>query len=100
MMKINIFLALLAGTLFSCSKAVTFPATYTPAVAVVADTIPPQYGTPFSGVPDRRDANIYQVNMRAFSAAGNFAGVTARLDSIKALGINVIYLMPIYPVGA
>jgi uncharacterized protein YjdB len=60
---------------------------------------PPQYGTPFSGVPDPRDANIYQVHIRPYSAAGNFAGVTARLDAIKALGINVIYLMPIYPHG-
>ncbi|TGE08814.1 hypothetical protein EU556_09560 [Hymenobacter fodinae] len=37
--------------------------------------------------------------MRAFSQAGNLAGVTARLDSIKALGANVVYLMPIYPIG-
>lgn len=42
---------------------------------------------------------MYQVNMRAFSQAGNFAGVTARLDSIKAIGVNVLYLMPVYPVG-
>lgn len=50
-------------------------------------------------IPDRRDVSLYQVNTRAFSAAGNLKGVTARLDSIKALGINVIYLMPLYPVG-
>ncbi|MBE0650774.1 MAG: alpha-glucosidase C-terminal domain-containing protein [Bacteroidales bacterium] len=62
-----------------------------------SDTI--QYGTPFNGVPDPRDAVIYQVNMRCFSAAGNFQGVIDRLDSIKALGANVVYLMPIYPVG-
>lgn len=60
---------------------------------------PPQYGTPFSGVPDPRDVNIYQVHIRPYSAAGNFAGVTARLDAIKALGINVVYLMPFYPHG-
>ncbi|RYY87522.1 MAG: hypothetical protein EOO15_11690 [Chitinophagaceae bacterium] len=58
-----------------------------------------QYGTPFNGVPDRRDVTIYQVNMRAFSSSSNFQGVIARLDSIKALGVNTIYLMPIYPVG-
>lgn len=58
-----------------------------------------QYGTPFANVPDRQDAVIYQVNMRAFSTQSNFQGVIARLDSIKALGVNVIYLMPIYPVG-
>jgi len=60
---------------------------------------PPQYGKPFKDVPDRRDVTMYQVNTRSFSKEGNFKGVIARLDSIKALGINVIYVMPIYPVG-
>ena len=60
---------------------------------------PPQYGKPFAGVPDSRDVTMYQVNTRAFSKDGNFKAVTARLDSIKALGINTIYIMPIYPVG-
>ena len=58
-----------------------------------------QYGKPFKNIPDSRDVTLYQVNMRVFSKEGNFKGVLARLDSIKALGINVIYLMPIYPVG-
>lgn len=58
-----------------------------------------QYGQPFSNVPDTRDVTLYQVNMRAFSKEGNFKGVSKRLDSIKALGANVIYLMPHYPVG-
>jgi uncharacterized protein YjdB len=60
---------------------------------------PAQYGTPFAGVPDTRDVNMYQVHIRPYSAAGNLAGVTARLDNIKALGTNVIYLMPIFPHG-
>jgi glycosidase len=59
-----------------------------------------QYGTPFSNVPDRQDVSLYQVNMRAFSASGNFQGVIARIDSIKAFGMNVIYLMPIFPIGS
>jgi len=63
------------------------------------NTDPAQYGTPFTGVPDARDAVIYQVNMRCFSSTHNFQGVIARLDSIKSLGVNIIYLMPIYPVG-
>jgi glycosidase len=58
-----------------------------------------QYGIPFNKVPDRRDVTIYQVNIRTFSEEGNLKGVIVRLDSIKALGANVIYLMPIYPVG-
>lgn len=60
---------------------------------------PAQYGTPFASVPDTRDINMYQVHIRPFSANGNLAGVTARLDNIKALGTNVIYLMPIFPTG-
>jgi len=63
------------------------------------NTDPAQYGTPFTGVPDARDAVIYQVNMRCFSSTHNFQGVISRLDSIKSLGVNIIYLMPIYPVG-
>ena len=58
-----------------------------------------QYGEAFDGVPDPRDAVIYQVNLRAFSEAGTLGAVTARLDDIKALGANVIYLMPIHPNG-
>ncbi len=60
---------------------------------------PVQYGKPFAGMPESQNATIYQVNMRGFSQAGNFQGVLARLDSIKALGINVVYLMPIFPIG-
>src|ERR1700753_1989593 len=59
----------------------------------------PQYGHPFTKVPDRRDVSIYQVNIRTFGKSGDFKGVIERLDSIKALGVNVLYLMPIYPVG-
>lgn len=77
----------------------------TPAISTAQtnqETVQPevaQFGKPFSRVPDRRDVTIYQVNMRAFSKQGNFKGVLARLDAIKALGVNVIYLMPHYPVG-
>jgi glycosidase len=54
---------------------------------------------PFQGVPARQDAIIYQVNIRAFSETGDLKGIMPRLDSIKALGANVVYLMPIYPIG-
>ncbi|PKB16819.1 alpha-amylase family glycosyl hydrolase [Flavobacterium sp. 5] len=58
-----------------------------------------QYGTPFEKMPAKEDAIIYQVNIRAFSNAGTLNGVTEKLDAIHDLGVNVIYLMPIYPVG-
>jgi len=100
-MKNTVLLLVLLLFFAACNKKNdTISPVIPPVIPPVTDTTPPQYGTPFSGVPNRTDAIIYQVNIRAFSKQGNFAGVLARLDSIKALGINVIYLMPIYPVGA
>jgi len=43
---------------------------------------------------------MYEINPSAFSPTKNFQGIINRLDAIKALGINTIWLMPIYPVGA
>jgi glycosidase len=86
--------------LLSCSKSgssPTPPPVTPPPVTVDSTTI--QYGTPYAQVPAPKDVTLYQVNLRAFSAQGNFAGVQSRLDSIRALGINVLYLMPVYPVG-
>jgi cyclomaltodextrinase / maltogenic alpha-amylase / neopullulanase len=46
-----------------------------------------------------RDAVIYEVFPRAFSPSGDFKGVTAQLDRLKALGVTVLWLMPIHPMG-
>jgi glycosidase len=46
-----------------------------------------------------RESLIYEVYPRAFSATGDFNGITARLDALKDLGVNVIWLMPIHPIG-
>ena len=59
----------------------------------------PQFGASFDKMPKKEDAIIYQVNIRAFSQAGTLKGVQDRLTQIQELGANVIYLMPIYPVG-
>ena len=59
-----------------------------------------QYGTPFSGIPTLDNMVMYEVNLRAFSAGGDLQGVISRLDEIKALGVNVVWLMPIHPIGA
>lgn len=42
---------------------------------------------------------IYEVNVRDFSPTGDLRGVTRGLDRIAAVGANVVWLMPIYPVG-
>ena len=44
-------------------------------------------------------ATLYEVNVRQFSDAGNFDGVTAQLGRLKTLGVGILWLMPIYPIG-
>jgi cyclomaltodextrinase len=46
-----------------------------------------------------RDGVIYEIYPRAFSQQGNFNGITARLDDLKALGVTILWLMPIHPIG-
>lgn len=54
---------------------------------------------PVLNVPDVENLIIYEINIRAFSSEGTFQGIIDRLDSIKALSINTIWLMPIHPIG-
>lgn len=42
---------------------------------------------------------IYQVFVRQFSPTHDFNGVTKQLDRIKALGTDILYLLPFYPIG-
>jgi len=46
-----------------------------------------------------RSGTLYEIFPRDFSAAGNLAGVTAKLDALGHLGVNVLWLMPIHPIG-
>jgi glycosidase len=46
-----------------------------------------------------RDGVIYEICPRDFSQTGDFNGITARLDHLKALGVNIVWLMPIHPIG-
>ncbi len=46
-----------------------------------------------------KSAVIYELNPRTFSTAGNFRSIEPRLDSLKDLGVTVVWLMPIHPLG-
>ncbi len=44
-------------------------------------------------------AIFYEIFPRAFSPTGTINGVTAELDRLQKLGVNVLWLMPIHPIG-
>jgi cyclomaltodextrinase len=46
-----------------------------------------------------KNATIYEVNIRQFSEAGNFEGFKAHLPRLKEMGIDILWLMPIHPIG-
>jgi glycosidase len=46
-----------------------------------------------------RSGTIYEIFPRDFSPAGNLAGVTAKLDQLHELGVNILWLMPVHPIG-
>jgi glycosidase len=46
-----------------------------------------------------RNGIIYEIFPRQFSATGDFNGITAQLDRLQQLGVDILWLMPIHPVG-
>ena len=45
------------------------------------------------------DSVMYEVNIRQFSPEGTFAGVEAQLPRLKDLGVDILWLMPMYEIG-
>ena len=45
------------------------------------------------------DATIYELNTRQFTPEGTFAAAEAELPTLKALGVDIIWIMPIQPIG-
>ncbi len=78
---------------------------YRPVSLVPKDHLLDVYRTDLSSKPARsseewvRDAVIYEVYLRSFSHQGGFRTLEQRLPELKALGVGVIWLMPIHPVG-
>ena len=50
-------------------------------------------------IPAPEDVVMYQVNPRNFPPQNSFNAVAAHLDSIKTMGVNTIWFMPIYEIG-
>ena len=66
---------------------------------------PAQDVTDVSKMPARptvdwaRDGVIYELFPRVFSSTGDFKGITAKLDDLKKVGVTILWLMPVNPIG-
>jgi hypothetical protein len=46
-----------------------------------------------------QNATIYEVNVRQFTPEGTFAAFEKQLPRLKDMGVDIIWLMPIHPIG-
>ena len=46
-----------------------------------------------------KDAVIYQINTRQFTPEGTFRAAQSELPRLKELGVDILWLMPIHPIG-
>ncbi|HLX65759.1 MAG TPA: alpha-amylase family glycosyl hydrolase [Puia sp.] len=55
--------------------------------------------TPIQHPSWARRANIYEVNIRQFTNAGTFKAFARHLDRLKAMGVDILWIMPINPIS-
>ena len=46
-----------------------------------------------------KDAVLYQINTRQFTPEGTFKAAQKELPRLKTLGVDILWLMPIHPIG-
>ncbi|MGD2035788.1 MAG: alpha-amylase family glycosyl hydrolase, partial [Bacteroidales bacterium] len=46
-----------------------------------------------------KDAVIYEVNIRQYSEEGTFNAFAEHLPRLKELGVDILWLMPVFPIG-
>ena len=56
--------------------------------------------TPQGAHPDwTYDAVVYEMNVRQYTPEGTFAAAAEHLPRLKELGVDIVWMMPIYPIG-
>jgi len=46
-----------------------------------------------------KDAVIYEANVRQFTPEGTFKAFTGHLPRLKEMGVDILWLMPVHPIG-
>src|SRR3984885_3792714 len=90
-----------AGCAANGISTITYDAPMNDVQVPVLDTAPPT-GISADDALWYKDAVIYQVNVKSFldsnaDGIGDFKGLTSKLEYIRDLGVNTIWLMPFYP---
>ena len=89
-MRLNkTFVSLITAATLALAGCAVAPATSIPASAADSVTAPAWMA----------NATVYEVNVRQYTAEGTFNAFSRHLDRLKALGVKVLWFMPIYPIS-
>lgn len=64
-----------------------------------ADPIAPEPYVELQHPDWAKNAVLYQINTRQFTQEGTFAAAERQLPRLKELGVDILWLMPIHPIG-
>ena len=69
------------------------------AETVIANPYAPRADVELTHPEWARSATIYQINQRHFTPEGTFRAAEAHLPRLRDLGIDIVWLMPVHPIG-
>jgi len=88
-----VFLIMVLGISFSCNSGKQ-PTTETTKDSIIqsppTEVVQPEWAY---------SANIYELNIRQFTKEGTFKALDPHLARLKEMGVDIIWLMPINPIG-
>jgi 1,4-alpha-glucan branching enzyme len=64
-----------------------------------ADPYQPQSYVKLAHPEWSKNAAVYQINTRQFTSEGTFAAAAKQLPRLKQLGVTILWLMPVQPIG-
>ncbi len=91
--KISLMALSLALVLFSCNigkKKASDDCCSEKKSTTISETIVPEWS---------HDASIYEVNIRQFTPEGTFNAFAGHLPRLQELGVEILWLMPVHPIG-
>ncbi len=80
------------------AAAMMMCAALAPVAAHSQTSAPP--GAPMAHVDWSRSANIYEVNIRQYTKEGTLNAFAAHLPRLRKMGVDILWIMPIQPIGA
>ncbi len=87
-----------ASVLFACQPGGKPDATQDSAPAITADSA--RASAQASGPPAwSRNAAMYEVNVRQYTPEGTFTALQRQLPRLKGMGVDILWLMPVQPIG-